>query len=53
MATVLWLNGTFGVGKTTTARLVVERAAGVRVYDPERVLLRHHPPDVEVTDVQQ
>ena len=32
-ATVLWLNGPFGVGKTTVARLLTNR----RLVDPERI----------------
>ena len=33
---MILLNGPFGVGKTTTARLLVERLPGARLYDPER-----------------
>lgn len=34
MARVLWINGTFGVGKTSTGRRVAD-LAGLRFYDPE------------------
>ncbi|WP_241534727.1 AAA family ATPase [Clavibacter michiganensis] len=34
---IIWLNGTHGVGKTTTARLVQERIPGSRVLDAEKV----------------
>lgn len=33
---IVWLNGPFGVGKTTTAELVTERS-GWRLFDPEHV----------------
>ncbi|GAA5156731.1 AAA family ATPase [Nocardioides marinquilinus] len=57
---IVWLNGTFGVGKTTTARRLVERDPRLRLFDPEWVgyLLREHLADVPVdgavvTDFQQ
>lgn len=34
---ILWLNGTHGVGKTTTASLVQQRVPGSRVLDAEKV----------------
>lgn len=34
---IIWLNGTFGVGKTTTAARVRERLDGSRIFDPEHV----------------
>ncbi|WP_166345823.1 AAA family ATPase [Phytoactinopolyspora limicola] len=40
---LVWLNGTFGAGKTTTARELVAEVAGARLFDPEYVgfMLRH------------
>jgi broad-specificity NMP kinase len=34
---VIWLNGPFGVGKTTVSQHLVQRIAGSRVVDPERI----------------
>jgi deoxyadenosine/deoxycytidine kinase len=34
---IVWINGTHGVGKTTTAALVQERIAGSQVLDAEKV----------------
>ena len=34
---VIWVNGAFGVGKTTVAELLVERIDGATLVDPERV----------------
>ncbi|HEY8073835.1 MAG TPA: AAA family ATPase [Labilithrix sp.] len=34
---VLWLNGAFGVGKTTVARAVRARVRGAVIVDPERI----------------
>ena len=34
---LVWLNGTFGVGKTTIARSLVQRTNRWRLYDPESV----------------
>lgn len=34
---MVFLNGPFGIGKTTTARLLVERIPHARLYDPELV----------------
>jgi predicted kinase len=34
---IILLNGPFGVGKTTVARLLVERLERARLFDPERI----------------
>lgn len=34
---IVWLNGTFGVGKTTTSELVAKKLPEARVFDSERV----------------
>lgn len=34
---IVWINGTFGVGKTTTARMVNQERPDVRLWDPEQV----------------
>ena len=34
---ILWINGAFGAGKTTTAGLVTKRLDGAKVFDPEYV----------------
>ncbi len=34
---IIWLNGTFGAGKTTVASRLLELASGFRVFDPEFV----------------
>lgn len=36
-AMILWINGAFGAGKTTTAGLVTKRLPGAKVFDPEYV----------------
>ncbi|MEU4190267.1 AAA family ATPase [Kribbella sp. NPDC026611] len=53
--TIIWINGTFGVGKTTTAGKLVELIEGSRLFDPEHVgyLLRANLQDYQVTDFQQ
>ncbi|TQS23083.1 hypothetical protein [Microbispora sp. KK1-11] len=40
---IVWLNGTFGVGKTTTAAELVRLIPGAHFFDPEQVgvMLRH------------
>jgi broad-specificity NMP kinase len=32
---LVWINGTFGVGKTTTAKALTDRLPGHRLFDPE------------------
>ncbi|MGX1315752.1 putative kinase [Streptomyces calvus] len=34
---IIWLNGTFGAGKTTTARELTARLPGARLFDAEKV----------------
>ncbi|MFI6741580.1 hypothetical protein ACIBI9_52445 [Nonomuraea sp. NPDC050451] len=34
---IVWLNGTFGAGKTSTARELVPLVPGARYFDPEQV----------------
>ena len=50
---IIWINGTFGVGKTTAAAAVAERA-GWRLFDPEHVgyLLAGNLRDLEFDDFQ-
>ncbi len=51
---ILWLNGTFGVGETTTAALIRQREPSWRLFDPEWVgyMLRAHLSDLEFRDFQ-
>ena len=37
LAMIVWINGAFGSGKTTTAGLLTERLEGAKVFDPEYV----------------
>ncbi len=49
---IIWINGTFGAGKTTTGKHLVEKDARLRLFDPEWVgyMLRNNLGDHEVTD---
>lgn len=51
---IVWLNGTFGAGKTTTGTLLAQRDARLRAFDPEWVgyLLANNLADHEVSDFQ-
>lgn len=51
---LLWINGTFGAGKTTTANAIRTAAPSWRMFDPEWVgyLLREHLRDLPVEDFQ-
>jgi hypothetical protein len=51
---IIWLNGAFGAGKTTTADHLCERLPDSRVFDPETVgiMLRPNLIDRPVTDFQ-
>ena len=52
---IVWVNGTFGAGKSTAARLLVEHDPRLRLFDPEEVgfMLRANLADQQVTDFQQ
>lgn len=52
---IIWINGTFGAGKTTTGELLAQRENRLRTFDPEWVgyMLRNNLPDHVVTDFQQ
>jgi hypothetical protein len=49
---IIWLNGTFGAGKTTTAELVARKSRRLRTFDPEWVgyMLRENLGDHPVRD---
>jgi hypothetical protein len=51
---IIWVNGTFGAGKTTTARQLAGRLANARPFDPEQVgyLLMRTLEDHEFGDFQ-
>jgi hypothetical protein len=48
---IVWVNGTFGVGKTTTATQLVSLSPELRLFDPEWVgyLLMNNLSDHQVT----
>jgi hypothetical protein len=52
---ILWLNGTFGVGKTTTALLIRELAPEWRLFDPEYVgfMLQANLAGLDFSDFQE
>jgi hypothetical protein len=49
---ILWMNGSFGVGKTTAANLIREREPLWRLFDPEWVgsMLRANLRDLDFDD---
>jgi hypothetical protein len=51
---ILWLNGAFGVGKTTTAGIITRDSPGFRPFDPEWVgyMLRANLTDLDLADFQ-
>ena len=51
---IVWINGTFGAGKTTTGTLLAARDERLRVFDPEWVgyLLANNLADHPVSDFQ-
>lgn len=52
---IVWLNGTFGVGKTTTSTALVNALPDSRIFDSEHVgyMLRHVLESVPVGDFQE
>ncbi|WP_327235896.1 AAA family ATPase [Streptomyces sp. NBC_01317] len=52
---IVWLNGTFGAGKTTTAKELTGLLPQARVFDPEEVgyMLRHVLNSVPHTNFQE
>lgn len=55
LAVIVWINGPFGVGKSTVAGLLTERWPSATVFDPEYLgfLLRTwYPPGAVVEDFQ-
>ncbi|GGH77843.1 cytidylate kinase [Pullulanibacillus pueri] len=52
---IIWINGTFGAGKTTTAYELHRRIKDAFVYDPERfgyVFMRNVPKEIAKSDFQ-
>lgn len=52
---IVWINGPFGVGKSTAACLLAGLWPGATLFEPEYLgsLLRHwYPPDTVVDDFQ-
>ena len=49
---IIWLNGTFGVGKTSTGTLLTQKSRRLRLFDPESVgyMLRPNLFDHSVSD---
>lgn len=56
MGRVVWINGTFGVGKTTVAELIAQSLASAFILDPEVIgetLWKHLvPPSLRPSDFQ-
>ena len=51
---MIWINGTFGVGKTTAGTALVDALPALRLFDPEVVgyMLAHSLKDQSFTDFQ-
>ncbi|MGM7775412.1 AAA family ATPase [Arthrobacter sp. KNU-44] len=51
---MIWINGTFGVGKTTAGKALVEAQPALRLFDPEAVgyMLMHSLKDQAFGDFQ-
>jgi len=52
---IVWVNGTFGVGKTTTSNLLTELLPDARLFDAENVgyMIRPVLADIRVRDFQE
>ena len=52
---IIWINGTFGAGKTTTGTFLAQRDSRLRVFDPEWVgyMLMNNLADRDFADFQQ
>jgi AAA domain-containing protein len=52
---LVWINGAFGVGKTSAAQVFLNRSPGHRLFDPEWVgfMLRENLADLPFDDFQQ
>lgn len=52
---IVWLNGTFGVGRTTVGTLLTGRDSRLRIADPEWVgyMVASNLTGHEVSDLQQ
>ncbi len=52
---IVWLNGTFGVGKTTTANALLDASDDWRMFDPEHVgyLVAGNLRDLDFDDFQE
>lgn len=51
---IIWINGTFGVGKTTTSQALVAEQDKLRLFDPEEVgfMLTRNLADQDINDFQ-
>ena len=51
---IIWINGSFGVGKTSVAHRIVAQRPGTTLFDPEQIgfLLRRLLPAVQADDFQ-
>lgn len=47
---IIWINGSFGTGKTTTAEILKKKLTNAHIYDPEQVgyfLWDNFPPEMK------
>ena len=52
---IIWINGAFGSGKTTTANEIFRRCPGTYLYDPENIgyfLRKNTPKSIHTSDFQ-